>query len=158
MCLVFTICLLAASLIIGLPCYLLGCNEFACPLQEYEVGHVVFAVFVADTCSECVAYNYAEACTTWSYTDCSYWSIELRHSLGSCALMLVNKMEIGAEVMVYVREGDQMCTLHTTTIQNLPYVGITFLVLATILMLGLAFYCALAFRHRYKHRYTSVQR
>lgn len=138
-------CLLVCSLIIGIPCMVLGCNETLCPLQEKKETSVIHSEFIYDTCqsSTCASYNSKGQCSLWTYRqyDCSFWQTTLIYENGLCNVRLSGSVPIHTPMTVYVRKTDGSCSANLGTIENLPIVGIVFITLACLCCVLLIFYC-----------------
>ncbi len=133
--------IISICFIIGLPCTLMSCNEWNCPLQNQVEAIVLTSDFHPFTCSCCLSRNSGEGdCILWKPCDCSFYDTKFQHQIGTCALQTHDHYNLGQVVPIFVHKYTHVCQLPTILLNNIAYVGVVFLVLRSLLLL-----CALLF-------------
>ncbi len=127
------IVLFIVSLIIGLPCIIMGCNDFSCPLYHINQASVLCSNFVRETCSCCLGAN-DDGCVEWGQCDCSGFHTGFMHEIGTCELKTKQHYETNEKVAIFVQRFTHDCKLETGLDNNIVYVGLVFLVIASIIV------------------------
>ena len=145
-------------LAIGLPTYLMGCNDrfypTGCVAYRIEPKATVDAHYVSSS-ESCVVYmtvNDIQMCTVWEtvyggsvhfVVGCQYGLDNLYKSEDGARNALINNYPIGSTHLVYIeRARPDTCSANSKRVTNdLPITGITFLTLTGVFLLALIVAC-----------------
>jgi hypothetical protein len=143
-----TMCIITIILgIVATACTLLGCNELLCPLLEsHEANVIENSVYTEDECTRttCGKTDKNSICieeNSETY-DCSYWTTHLLIDNNQTCVVHSGPWQRDNQFIIFYNVLDHSCNENTIVVQNLPYVGITFICCTSISLIILIWPCS----------------
>jgi len=124
-------CLVICCLI-SIPCIIMSCNEWSCPLQYDILATSLHCEFFQRACTCCFQNNIDGECFKWGTCDCSYYVTNFEHSIGTCTLQTPRSYPNGEIVRMFVNKYSHECIFPTITFDHIAYVGVIFIILAIL--------------------------
>ena len=120
-------------LLIGLPCLLIGCNSFICPLKIIRNATVLSSEYINRTCS------------TWfnqTLRECGHIEHTFQYYNGICKIISDEFYDGTGKENLYIKNQNlyilvdkstnSVCQIPTQLLSNIIYVGVIFLILAFV--------------------------
>lgn len=121
-------------LIIGLPCTIMSCNEWICPMQYDLQATAIYSTLTPNACIKCVASDADGGCVQYQNFACIITGF--LHPLGACGVRTPRYYTLNETQRIFVHKYSHDCSLPTITDDHIAYVGIIFLVLSLLSILG----------------------
>ncbi len=126
--------LLICCLLIGLPCSLCGCNSFSCPLKSRLTAQVVKSESYVEIQTICIRTNSDDGCMEYRSSPITMYLLDFKHMNGRCQLKADHSYNMNETILLFVENiGYPNCSLPTTLIDNIIWVGMFFNIIAGIL-------------------------